>query len=504
MKLDGIKLNIYDDETELLVRARKMSGLEGKFFKILKKSLDARDKNRIFYVYSVEISDTPFAEESEEIKTYAPPSSPIVVGFGPAGMFCALSLARAGFKPIVLERGGNVDERKKATDTFFNSAVLDTECNIQYGEGGAGTFSDGKLNTGIKSEYKAFIMHEFIRHGAPKEIAYLNKPHIGSDNLPKVVKSIREEIISLGGKVLFNTALVDIDIKNGKITKLTVREKNGKSYKIDCDEVVLAIGHSSRDTYEKLFSRGVVMEQKDCAIGFRVEHLQDDINKAQFGKDIGIVADYKAVSNKRDRGVFSFCMCPGGVVVPASSEESGVVTNGMSEFKRDKINANSAIVCQIRKSDFSADVFSGMEYLRKIERLAFEKGGREYRAPCQNVVDFMKNKQSKAFEKVKPTYAIGTTFVKADEILPSYVCDSIRIGIEDIDKRIKGFAKSGVITMPETRTSSPVRIVRNENCSAVGICNLYPCGEVGFAGGITSSAVDGLKIANVIKKKYEK
>lgn len=503
MKLDGIKLNIFDDEKELLVRARKLSGLEGKFFRILKKSLDARDKNKIFYLFSVEISDEPFESEKEEIKNYAPPSSTVVIGFGPAGMFSALALARAGFRPLVIERGGNVDERKKATQTFFSTGVLDTECNIQYGEGGAGTFSDGKLNTGIKSEYKALIMRELVNHGAPKEIEYLNKPHIGSDNLPKVVKSIREEIIALGGKVLFNTKLEDVESKNGKITKLTVREKSGNSYKIDCDEVVLAIGHSSRDTYEKLFSRGVVMEQKDCAIGFRIEHLQEDINKAQFGKDIGIPADYKAVSNKSDRGVFSFCMCPGGVVVPASSEIGGVVTNGMSEYARDKINANSAIVCQIRKSDFGPNVLDGMEFLRKIETTAFEKCGKSYRAPCQNVTDFLKNKQSKAFEKVIPTYAIGTEFAKADEILPSYVCDSIRVGLEDIDKRIKGFAKSGVITMPETRTSSPVRIVRGENLSAVGFSNLYPCGEVGFAGGITSSAVDGLKVANIIKKKYE-
>ena len=504
MKIDGIKLNIYEDEKELLVRARKISGIEGKFFRILKKSLDARDKSKIFYVYSVEISDTPFEEEKEEVKQYAPPSSVVVVGFGPAGMFCALSLARAGFKPIVIERGGNVEERKQATQAFFNSALLDSECNIQYGEGGAGTFSDGKLNTGIKSEYKAFIMRELVKHGAPEEILYLNKPHVGSDNLPKVVKSIREEIIALGGKVLFNTALTDAKIQNGRITKLTVREKSGKSYNIDCDEVVLAIGHSSRDTYEKLFNHGVVMEQKDCAIGFRIEHLQEDINRAQFGKEIGIVADYKAVSNVSERGVFSFCMCPGGVVVPASSEEGGVVTNGMSEFKRDKINANSAIVCQIRSSDYGSGVLDGIQYLRNIERRAYALGGENYCAPVQNVSDFLKNKQSKSFEKVLPTYAIGTQFAKADDILPSYVCDSIRIGLNDIDKRIKGFVKSGVITMPETRTSSPVRIVRGENLSAVGISNTYPCGEVGFAGGITSSAVDGLKVANAIKQKYEK
>ncbi len=502
MKISDIKLKIGESETLLKEKALKKAGLKSTpYFRIIKKSLDARDKRDIFYTYSVELSLEPFTDEKDEILPCKKPEKPIViVGFGPAGMFCALSLARNGLCPIVIERGSCVDERKKKTDKFFSSACLDTECNVQYGEGGAGTFSDGKLNTGVKSPYKPYVLRELINHGAPECISYLAKPHVGSDILPSVVKSIREEIIELGGKILFDTKLTDVTIRNGKVEKIEYIHSTNKN-QLEISELIVAIGHSSRDTYTMLYNKGVVMEQKDCAVGLRVEHLQEDINKAQFGKEIGVTADYKLTANVNGRGVFSFCMCPGGVVVPSSSEEGGVVTNGMSEFARDKVNANSAIICQVRASDFGSGILDGMEFLRKLEQHAFVMGGKNYCAPVQNVTDFIKDKKSTKFDKVLPTYAIGTAFCKMDDILPSFITSSIRGAFAQFDNKIKGFASSGVLTAVETRTSSPVRIVRGENLNSLGIENMYPIGEVGYAGGIMSSALDGLKIAKKIKEK---
>ncbi len=503
MKISDIKLRIGESETLVYERAlQKAKVKEAPYFRVLKKSLDARDKGDIFYTYSVEISDLPFEEEKEEILPCVKPEKPIViVGFGPAGMFCALSLARNGFCPIIIERGSNVDERTKKTEKFFSSAILDTECNVQYGEGGAGTFSDGKLNTGVKSPYKSYVLRELIKHGAPQCISYLSKPHVGSDILPSVVKSIRKEIIELGGKVLFDTCLTDITLKSGKITEIEYTNKSGKT-RMEISELIVAIGHSSRDTYSMFFDKGVIMEQKDCAIGLRVEHLAMDINKAQFGKDIGVVADYKLTANVNGRGVFSFCMCPGGVVVPSASEEGGVVTNGMSEFARDKTNSNSAIVCQVRSSDYGGGILDGIDFVRNIERKAFVLGGSNYQAPVQNVTDFLKDNKSTKFDKVIPTYSIGTTFCKMDDVLPSFIASSIRGAFAQFDKKIRGFATSGVLTAVESRTSSPVRIVRGEKLTSIGIDNLYPAGEVGYAGGIMSASLDGLKIANAIKQKH--
>ncbi len=505
MKINDLKLPLNKDESDLKKIAEKKTGIKNGYFRILKKSLDARNKSDIKKVFSVEISESPFPLPDENIKEYNYPERILIVGFGPAGMFAGLRLARAGFKPLIIERGERVEDRKKTNDAFFKFQTLNPESNIQFGEGGAGTFSDGKLNTGVNGKYSEYVLSEFVKHGAPEEIKYIYKPHIGSDILPSVVKSIREEIISLGGEIRFNSLLTGVNIKDGKVVSVTVRSNNGNE-EIAVDDVILAIGHSSRDTYEALYKAGIYMEKKDCAIGFRVEHLQCDINLAQFGKDIGLTADYKLTSNKADRGVFSFCMCPGGTVVPAASEEGGVVTNGMSEYKRDKENANSAIVCQIRSSDYgdSRGVLSGIDFLRNIEKKAFMIGGGNYLAPCQNITDFMTDNLSNKFGKVKPSYFIGTKFARAEDVLPKFVCDNIRVGLADMNNKIKGFAESGVLTMPETRTSSPVRIVRDENLSAVNVSNLYPSGEVGYAGGIMSSAMDGVKIAEKIKDKYQK
>ncbi|MBR2614005.1 MAG: FAD-dependent oxidoreductase [Clostridia bacterium] len=500
----SVKLRVGESETLLKEKAKKELKQDFKYLRIVKKSLDARNKGDVFFLYNLELSNQPFIEEQEEIKEYSYPTKPIViVGFGPSGIFSALRLSRAGFKVIVVERGSDVDRRKLKTDLFFNTKALDTECNIQFGEGGAGTFSDGKLNTGVKGIYKDYILNEFVKHGAPLEIKYLSKPHIGSDILPKVVKSMREEIISLGGEVLFDTLFTDFTVKNGKIESITVKN-NGKERVIDCEKVILAIGHSSRDTYKMLYNKGVFMEEKETSIGFRVEHLQTDINKSQFGKEIGITADYKTVTNVNGRGVFSFCMCPGGVVVPAMSEENTVVTNGMSEFARDKINANSAIICQIRKGEFYNGILESLDYFSSLEQKAFCFGGGDYSAPVQNVEDFIKDKKSTSIYSVKPTYAIGVKPTSLNGLLPDIVTNSIRSGLVEMGKKINCFSRSGILTGVETRTSSPVRIVRNENLSSVSLTNLYPVGEVGYAGGITSSAMDGIKVAEKIKELYQK
>lgn len=503
MKISGIKIKVGEDQSVLKKIVEKKSGIKGGQFRILKKSLDARNKSDICWIYSAEISSEPFGEEKEVIKQYNYPERVMVIGTGPAGLFAALRLARAGFCPFVIERGEPVEKRRLAVEKFLSQKILDEESNVQFGEGGAGTFSDGKLNTGVNGEFKDYVLKEFVKHGAPKEIMFDAKPHIGSDILPDVVKKIREEIISLGGTVAFNTCLLGFGYKNGKVVSARIKSGETRS-EVPISDAVLAIGHSSRDTFRALYSEGVVMEQKDCAIGFRIEHLQSDINKAQFGRDIGVTADYKLTSKAGSRGVFSFCMCPGGVVMPATSIKGAVCTNGMSEYKRDKINANSAIVCQIKTSDYGSGVLDGIDFIEAIEKKAFVCGGGDYCAPAANVTDFMNGKLSKKFGEVKPSYAIGTRFALMENILPKFVCDDIRISLADMNKKIHGFSEKGVITAPETRTSSPVRIKRKENLSAEGIDNLYPSGEVGYAGGIMSSAMDGIKIAEKIKEKYEK
>lgn len=506
MKIDNLKLKPGADEGLLKKRAAKIAGVkEAKYFRILRKSIDARDRDNLHLVYSVEVSDTPFIEPRIFIGKYSRPNGRImVVGSGPAGLFSALVLARRGFRPLVVERGESVEKRAVTVKNFENGGDLNPESNVQYGEGGAGAFSDGKLNTGVKSENKAFVLNEFIKHGAPEKIAYESKPHIGSDILPSVVKSIREEIISLGGEVRFNAALTGVVTADGKVTAAVI---NGEE-KVAVSDIILAIGHSARDTYESLFSAGFFMESKDSAVGLRIEHLQEEINKSRYGrfyaeKSLG-AADYKLTSNVSARGVFTFCMCPGGFVSAAASEQGGVVTNGMSNFARDNVNANSAVVVQVKKEDYGAGVLDGIEYMRKLERAAFAAGGGDYKAPVQLVGDFLEGKESRGFGSVTPTYPRGTAFYRLDKLLPEYISEPLKKGIKDMNGRLKGFsAHDAVLTGIETRTSTPVRIVRGDKLSSVSFSNAYPCGETGYAGGIMSAALDGIKIANAVSEKYE-
>lgn len=508
--LSNVKLKPTESEEKLYAVAQKSLHKTPKYFRIVKKSLDARDKNAIRYIYTIEFSakeQTDSEESIARLPSIKQPQKPVVVvGSGPAGLFCALRLLERGIIPVLIERGDEVDKRKKKINEFSLTGKLDTESNVQFGEGGAGTFSDGKLNTGTHTGQNGKVYKTFVKFGAPSEILYVNKPHIGSDNLQNVVKNIRNYILQQGGRVAFNCKLTDILMKDGKVEKVQVNGEHGEEI-WDVSAVVLAVGHSARDTFEMLVKRGVPIIQKDFAIGARMEHLQEKISLSQYGEGYSLLpaADYKLVSHASDRATFSFCMCPGGYVMPAASEEGGVVTNGMSNYRRDGKNANSALIVQVSKADYQDEgPLSGMYFQRELERKAFLVGGKNYKAPVQRIGDFLEKKPSTSFGEVLPTYPIGHTFVEMDEVLPPFVCESMRLSLLDMDKRLKGIASpDGILTGVETRTSSPVRILRDERMQSVGVENLFPCGEgAGYAGGITSSAVDGIRVADAIFEKF--
>ncbi len=506
-RLDNIKLGLDESEEKLMELARRKLGKPPKFFRILRKSLDARDKNNIFWVYSVAFSSEEYEEKREYEKLKAPPKV-VIVGSGPAGLMCALRLVEHGVRPIIVERGEPVEERVGRISEFIKNRSLNENSNVQFGEGGAGTFSDGKLNTQTHDSLNKDVLEYFVRFGAPEEILYLNKPHIGSDNLRVILSKMREYIINSGGEYLFNTLFTGFESKDGKLTGICFKNvKTGVSGAVQADCAVIALGHSARDTFEALASSGIYMTPRDFALGLRIEHLAENISFSQYGVKFSRLpaADYKLVSRVHERRVFTFCMCPGGVVIPAASERGGVVVNGMSEYKRNGVNSNAALMVQMRAEDFGGGLFDGMEFQRSVERRAFVAGGSDYRAPVQLVGDFLKDRVSSSFKDVKPTYSAGTSFAPLSEVLPRVAAEALKAAIPDMDRRLKGFAdESAVLTGVESRFSSPIRIERDENCESLSLKGLYPCGEgSGYSGGITSSAADGIKVAIKIFEKYK-
>lgn len=486
--------------------------------KLLRLSIDARHKEHIHKIFTVGLLVKNYAKSRKNVTvmdkepkyifkatgTNKLNRRPVVVGFGPAGMFCSYMLAKYGFQPIIIERGSKIEKRIEKIEKFWNDGILDTECNVQFGEGGAGTFSDGKLNTGIKDKENRiqFVLETFVKFGAKENILYDAKPHIGTDILAEVVKNMRNDIESMGGTFLFDTALTEIILTDNQLKQLVLSDGSI----IDTDICVLAIGHSARDTFSMLYSKNIPMEQKPFAIGVRVEHLQADINKNLYGffdNRLG-AAPYKLTYKaKNGRGVYSFCMCPGGYVVNASSEKEHLVVNGMSYNGRNSHNANSAIVVTITPKDFKSDhALAGVDLQREIEKRAFQIG--KGSIPVQKFCDFKSNKPSASFGKIKPEVKGKVTFADINRILPQYICDSIKEGMAYFGSVIKGFDDDDVLlSAVESRTSSPVRIIRNENDFQSEIQGLFPAGEgAGYAGGITSAAIDGMKIFEYIAKNY--
>ncbi len=507
IKVSELKLSVLDGEQKLLEKARKKSGNKTlTHYKIIKKSLDARDKGNLVYSYTLLCDTKEIILPKKEYPKTKSKSNILVVGAGPSGLFCALDLLRYGFNVTLIERGDKVEDREKKVNGFIQTKILDEDSNVQFGEGGAGAFSDGKLNTQVNSEYVNEVIADFVTFGAPKEIEYLQKPHVGSDNLPKIVKNIRNEIISLGGKVLFNTKLQDIIISGGKIRKVAY---NGSLH--EYDEVVLCVGHSARDIFSLLYEKGIFLESKNFAVGLRIEHLQKDINESQYGDKYAKLnvlppAEYKLVSHKSEKGVFTFCMCPGGVVIPSASSKNTIVSNGMSNFKRDGKNSNSAVIVQVDSSDYGEGLFDGVKYQEKLEKQAFILGGEDYKAPVQTTADYLKGIPSTSLEKVEPTYQMGYKLTNLSSLFSSKLNDCLKKGIIDMSNKLRGFDGMGsVLSGVESRTSSPIKVTRTENCNSVNCENLYPCGEgCGYAGGIASAGADGKRVAKSIYNKYNK
>jgi hypothetical protein len=524
IRISQIKLPVNHTKEDLDQKVRKLTGeKEVPAYKIIKQSIDARKKESIFYSYTVELSlknEEKYCKRNKNAmivhkKKYQIPSSgdetcqhrPMIIGMGPAGLFCAYLLAQAGYAPIVIERGEAVDERVQTIEKFWENGTLNVESNVQFGEGGAGTFSDGKLNTLVKDKFarNTYVLETFVKFGAPEDILYTNKPHIGTDLLREVVKNMRKEIISLGGEVHFHTKMTDVALENGKLVRVQLNDGEW----MDCGPVVLAIGHSARDTFQMLFNQKIPMESKSFAIGVRVEHNRETINESQYGKNYPKeylpTAAYKLTA-KADNGrsVYSFCMCPGGFVVNASSEPNRLVVNGMSNHDRMADNSNSAIIVNVTPEDYGSNhPLAGMEFQRKWEERAYLEGNGKI--PVQRFEDLKADRVSEQFGHIQPSMKGQYSFGNINHCLPDYVVYAIISGMQQFDKKIKGYADPDtVISGVESRTSSPIRIHRGENFESE-IGNLYPCGEgAGYAGGITSAAMDGMKVAEAIIKRYSK
>lgn len=506
--VENIKLAIERPESDLLSIVKKKCGAPVKYFKIIKKSLDARDKRNIFWLYTVAYSSSPEREDKPEFAKINSNKKVAVIGSGPAGLFCAVRLIQHGFKPIIIERGERVEERRNTCLNFFNNRVLNEDSNVQFGEGGAGAFSDGKLNTRTKDGLNRDVLQLFHEFGADEDVLYLNKPHVGSDRLYTVLQNARAFITERGGEYAFNTKLTGLKSRDNALEAIILEDvKSGERRKMPVDAAVLAVGHSARDTFEMLNDNGVYMEAKDFAVGVRIEHLAADIGFAQYGEKYKLLptADYQLVSHAHERTVFTFCMCPGGVVIPAASENGGVVVNGMSLHARDGVNSNCALMVQMNRSDFGAsDLFAGVRFQREIEKKAFKCGGGNYCAPVQLFGDFAVDKLSSRFGNVKPTYAAGICFAPLGEVLPKVAVQALKAAVPDMGRRLKGFdCADAVLSGVETRFSSPVKIVREKDGQSVSLKNLYPCGEgSGYSGGITSSAADGLKVAELLFERF--
>ncbi len=526
LRINEISVQLGASHEEIKNEAAKILGVSPLHIlklEIVRESIDSRHKYDIRMIYSVN-AETDLDEPSIAASflpnkvfvtskyEYVLPDNrrtsklrPVIVGFGPAGMFASYILSQAGLCPIVLERGSDVDTRISEVSRFWTQKLLNTDSNVQFGEGGAGTFSDGKLTTGIKDERCRYVLTSFVKFGAPEQILYSSHPHIGTDRLRPLVKNMRQEIIRLGGEVRFGCKLTALYTANGYIQGIAYADANGGSFDLETDTLLLCIGHSARDTFEMLHRAGLHMEKKAFSMGVRIEHPQELINKAMFGSfwndpRLG-AANYKFANHPpHGRGGYTFCMCPGGTVVCSSSENEMVVVNGMSEFARNGVNANSAILVGVEPEHIpGADPLSGIRLQREIERAAFSAGGGSYSAPAQTVIDFMNGTPSRRFGTVKPSCSTGAVPGDIRNVLPEPITSEIALAITAFDKKMPGFAlPDAVLTAPESRSSSPVRIIRDELRQA-SVKGVYPCGEgAGYAGGIVSAAVDGIRSAEAV------
>ena len=520
IRIRQIKVGIdTDDLREKVVKRLKVNSSDIKDIKINKRSIDARYKPDLYYIYEVDviinneeyilsknrdkdIFKTPCNSYKFKVNSIDENKKIVVVGSGPAGLFVSYMLTLNGYKVDIIERGEKVEDRISTVNKFWGEGVLNTESNVQFGEGGAGTFSDGKLNTLVKDKYGRIkkVLEVFVKCGAPEEIMYDSKPHIGTDILVEVVKNMRELIISNGGVFHYNTCLTDIDIKDNKVIGITVNNE----YYISCNTLVLALGHSARDTFKMLYNKSINMESKPFAVGIRIMHNQRMIDNAQLGRcDLGAQSYKLTYKSKSGRGVYTFCMCPGGYIVNASSEPNMTAINGMSNYKRDSGIANSAIIVTVNNKDFGYDVFSGMEFQRKLESATYKLGNGLI--PIQLYKDYKNNKLSTKFKSIKPIFKGNYKFSNINEIFPSSINDAIKEGIDFFNTKIKGFNSDDVVLAAvESRTSSPIRIIRDEKFES-NIKGIYPIGEgAGYAGGITSAAVDGIKtFEKIVGKKKE-
>ena len=526
LRISGIRLGLDQEEGSIpseISKKLRISETEVKAWRIWKKSVDARRKSNISFVYTVDfktaidkailkkfgkkgVSLASVENREYEKKTSIKGSRPVIVGTGPAGLFAGLVLSEMGFNPILLERGKRIEERVKDVREFWETGRLNTESNVQFGEGGAGTFSDGKLTTMTNDPRSRKVLEYFVEAGAPEDILYVNKPHIGTDILRRVVINIRKRIISLGGEVRFESKVTGFEIEDGRVEAVVINQGE----RLQTERVVLALGHSARDTFQMLYENEFHIQQKSFSMGVRIEHPQVLVDISQYGESHGHprlgAADYKLAGHfENGRSAYTFCMCPGGTVVAAASERGMLVTNGMSEHARNKENANAALLVNVGPEDFGDDhPLAGMFFQRHWEERAFLQGGGDYRAPAQRVGDFLADRESKDIGRINPSYRPGVRMTDLRHCLPGFVTDTLKLAIVEFDKKLKGFSDpDAILTGIESRSSSPVRILRNQEYQS-NISGIYPTGEgAGYAGGIISAAVDGIRIAEAIGEEEE-